>query len=394
MSPRSFLIPLLIALGAASPALAAEAAPAGPVNTLAIPAVSVATAEPRELVETLTVSGTLIPRDELLVPAEIEGLRVTELLVDEGDTVEKGQILARLSRETLDAQLAQNDASIRRAEAAIAQTQNQIPQAEAALTEAQAALQRTEALRQSGNATQELYDQRLAAARTATARLAAARDGLVVAQADRSAADAQRRELLVRVARTEIKAPAAGLVSRRTAKVGSVTSLVGDPLFRIIKDGKVELEAEALDTHLPRMSVGSPAVVILPDGHKINGTVRLLPAEVDRTTRVGKVRIALPVDPGLRIGGFARATVEIARHHGVAVPSSAVAFGETSTSIQVVKGDKVELRTVKVGISAGGYTEITEGLADGEVVVAKAMAFLRDGDVVRALPAATSARTQ
>ncbi|MFO1147923.1 MAG: efflux RND transporter periplasmic adaptor subunit [Alsobacter sp.] len=344
--------------------------------------------------ETLTVSGTLIPRDELLVPAEIEGLRVTELLVDEGDSVTQGQVLARLSRDTLDAQLAQNDASIRRAEAAIAQTQNQIPQAEAALTEAQAALQRTEALRQSGNATQELYDQRLAAARTATARLAAARDGLVVAQADKAAAEAQRRELLVRAARTEIKAPAAGIVSRRTAKVGSVSSLVGDPLFRIVKDGKVELEAEALDTHLPRMSVGSPATVILPDGRHVSGTVRLLPAEVDRTTRVGKVRIALPVDPGLRIGAFARATVELARHNGVSVPSSAVAFSESGTSVQVVRDDKVELRPVKVGISAGGFTEVTEGLAAGETVVAKAMAFLRDGDVVRPMVPAPSARTQ
>lgn len=384
---RIGLLAVAAAVLPASVAVAAEAAPAGPVNALAIPAVSLATAQPRELVQTLTVSGTLAARDEVLVPAEVDGLRVTELLVDEGDVVTVGQVLARLSRETLEAQFAQNDAAIRRAEAAIAQAQNLIPQAEATLTEAQAALQRTEALRQTGNATMELLDQRTAAARTAVARLAATRDGLAVAQADKASAEAQRRELQVRMARTEIKAPVAGLVSRRTAKVGSVSALAGEPLFRIIADGKVELEAEVLDTSLARLAQGAPVKVTLPDGRSLEGAVRLLPAEVDRTTRVGKVRIALAPDPALRVGAFARASVEVARHQGVAIPVSAVSYGAQGASVQVVRGDRVEVRPVTVGITAGGLTEITSGLAADETVVAKAMAFLRDGDVVRALPA-------
>jgi HlyD family secretion protein len=397
MTLRSPLLFGVIALAAglvpAGGAVAAEAAPAGPVNALAIPAVSLATAQPRELVQTLTVSGTLMPREEVLVPAEVDGLRVTEILVDEGDAVTAGQVLARLSRETLEAQLAQNDAAIRRAEASIAQAQNQIPQAEAALTEAQASLQRTEALRQTGNATMELLDQRTAAARTAVARLAAARDGLALAQADKASAEAQRRELQVRMARTEIKAPSAGVISRRTAKVGSVSALAGDPLFRIIADGKIELEAEVLDTSLARLVQGAPVKVTLPDGRSLDGTVRLLPAEVDRTTRVGKVRIALAPDPALRIGAFARATVEVARHQGIAIPVSAVSYASQGASVQVVRGDRVEVRPVTVGITADGLTEITGGLAADEAVVAKAMAFLRDGDVVRALPA-QAARTQ
>ena len=136
-------------------------------RTLALPGISTAKAERRRMVERLVVSGNLVARDEALVAPEVDGLRVMSLHADEGDKVEAGQVLARLSRDTLEAQMAQNAAAIARAEAAIAQANDQIPQADAALTEAKAALARTVALRESGNATLELLDQRTAAARTA-----------------------------------------------------------------------------------------------------------------------------------------------------------------------------------------------------------------------------------
>jgi RND family efflux transporter MFP subunit len=374
-----------------APSLAAQAAPAAP-SVLAIPAVTLARAEQRELIDALTVSGTLVPREEVLVPAEIDGLRVTELLADEGDTVSEGQVLARLSRDTLEAQLAQNDAAIRKAEASMAQASNQIPQAEAAQVETQGALQRTEALRQSGNSTIELLEQRTAAARTAVARLAAARDGYSVAQAERAAADAQRRELMVKLGRTEIKSPVAGLISRRTAKVGSVTALNGEPMFRLIANGKVELEAEVMETSLTKIPQGAPASLALNGGRTLVGSVRLLPAEVDRISRLGKVRIALPADPAFRVGAFARAQVVLAQRNGIAVPSSAVAYGAAGATVQVVKDDKVEVRPVTPGISAGGMTEIVNGLSAGEQVVAKAMAFLRNGDSVRPIVASAGAQ--
>lgn len=393
-SLRSSLFPVLLLALAAGPAFgpaarAAEAAPGTPVNVLAIPAVTLATAQPRELIDSITVSGTLIPRDEVLVPAEVDGLRVTDLFVDEGDSVTKGQVLARLSRETLDAQLEQNTAAIRRADASIAQATNQIPQAEAAQAEAQAALSRTETLRQNGNSTQELLDQRTAAYRTAVARLAAARDGLSLAQADKASAQAQRRELMIKAARTEITSPVDGVVSRRTAKLGSVSSLVGEPMFRLIAGGQIELQAEVLETALSRLTQGAP-VEVQVNGRAIEGKTRLLPAEVDKVSRIGMVRIALPQDPTLRIGSFARAKIIVARHKGVAVPTSAVSFGSSGAFVQVVKDDKVEVRPVKAGIVAEGFTEIVSGVAAGEAVVAKAGAFLRHGDTVRPLLASNT----
>lgn len=380
-------LPAVLLIATSPPA--AVAADATAPTTLAIPAVSTALARTREMVDALVVSGTLVARDEVLLAAEVEGLRIVELLADEGDNVTAGQVLARLARDTVTVQLAQNDAALARSEAGIAQARNQIVQAEATAVEARAALARTQALKLTGNATQEILDQRTSLARGAEARLAAAQDGLALAQADMAQTRAQRKELDLRLARTEIRTPVAGIVSRRTARVGTNTALGGEALFRIIVNGEVELEAEVLEMHLPRLSVGAPVEVFAASGRSVTGRVRLLPAEVDRTSRIGRVRIALPRDPDLRIGAFARARVIIARRDAVAVPSSAVVFGEGGATVQTLRDDKVVVLPVTVGITAEGYSEIRTGLSDGQVVVARAAGFLRQGDTVRPIAAAT-----
>jgi RND family efflux transporter MFP subunit len=379
-------LPAVLLLATSAPA--AIAADATAPTTLAIPAVSTALARTREMVDALVVSGTLVARDEVLLAAEVEGLRIVELLADEGDSVAADQVLARLARDTVTVQLAQNDASLARANAGVAQARNQIVQAEATAVEARAALARTQALKLTGNATQEILDQRTSLARGAEARLAAAQDGLALAEADLAQTRAQRKELELKLARTEIRTPVAGIVSRRTARIGANTSLGGDALFRIIVGGEVELEAEVLEMHLARLTVGAPVEVFAASGRSVTGRVRLLPAEVDRASRIGRVRIALPRDPDLRIGAFARARVIIARRDAVAVPSSAVVFGEGGATVQTLRDDKVVVLPVKVGITAQGYSEIVSGLSDGQVVVARAAGFLRQGDTVRPIAAA------
>jgi RND family efflux transporter MFP subunit len=366
---------LMAGVGRAS----AEAAPPQPALA---PAVTVTRAVEREVVERAVVTGTLVPREEVLVAPEIEGLRIVEVLVEEGDRVEQGEVLARLSRDILETTLAQNTAAIARTEAAIAQARSQIVQAEAAQTEATQALERTRSLIRGGNATEVQLEQRVAAARAAEGRLAAARDGLRIAEAEKRSSEAARREIEVRLARTEIKAPLPGVVSRRSARVGASTSPVGDPLFRIIANGEIELEGEVTETQLLRVREGAPAQIVLGD-RKIQGSVRNVFPEVDRATRLGKVRISLGSDPSLRIGSFARGSVELARRTGVAVPTASVIYGSDGPAIQVVVDNKVHSRPVRIGLSADGFVEVQEGLTPGEYVVAKAGSFLRGGDVVR-----------
>ena len=374
--------------------LCAGAAPAGAVETAAVPeaqaiapAISVVPAETREIVERAVITGTLVPRDEILVSPEIEGFRIIQLLVEEGDRVAAGQVLARLSTEMIATQEASNVAAIARAEAAIVQAKSQIVQAEAAQTEARLSLERAQTLIKTGNGTAAILEQRVSAAQGADGRLASARGGLQASEADLATAKAAGTEIALRRARTAIRAPEAGIVNRRTARVGGTATAVGEPLFRLIARGEIELEGEVPETWLPRIKVGDPARLDLEDGRQIVGKVRRVYPEVDRTTRLGKVRIALGDDPALRIGAFGRGTVEVARRTGVAVPVSSLLFSaDGSAGVLVAKDGRVEARKVMPGLSAAGFSEIRSGLSAGEAVVARAGSFLRDGDRVRAVP--------
>jgi HlyD family secretion protein len=323
-----------------------------------------------------------------MVAVQIEGLAITEILVEEGDRVKAGQILARLSRETIDTSLAQNAAHINRATAAIAQAESQIAEAEAMRAQTQASFSRAQTLRSQGIASAETFDQRQASAQQAEARLQSARQTLRLAEADRALAEAQRSEWQVRLGRTEIRSPADGVISRRSARLGAIAAAVGEPLFRLIRDGAIELEAEVADGALARVAVGQPAAV-RPAGQEkdIAGSVRLVSPEITRSTRLGRVRIAFADTPGLALGGFARGTVEVARREGVLAPLSAVLFTPEGPRVQVARDGIVETRRVTTGIRSGGRIEITEGLAAGELLVAISGTFLRHGDRITPVPA-------
>ncbi len=385
---------------AALPAVAAETAPAaGPVVTGApAPAVTVAVAAEREIVERAVVTGTLVPRDEILVSPEIEGCRITGLLVEEGDRVAKGAVLARLSREMIDTQLAQNAAAIARAEGAVAQARSSIVQAEAAQVEASLSLERAQSLMKSGNGTAAVLEQRESAAKGAEGRLSAARNGLTIAQADLAQARAQRSELDLKLARTEIRAPEGGIVSRRTARVGATASASAEPLFRLIARGEIELEGEVPETGLARLRAGAPASLDLDtaDGPvAVSGRVRVVYPEVDRATpprqgphqaRGRSAPAHRRLRPRRRRGGAAH------RRRGAPRLGGLRASGPT---VLVVSGERVELRPIRTGLSAGGFIEVRDGVKAGEAVVARAGSFLRDGDRVRpiypALPATAEA---
>jgi RND family efflux transporter MFP subunit len=169
-----------------------------------------------------------------------------------------------------------------------------------------------------------------------------------------------------------------------------MASAVGEPMFRIIENGEIELDAEIVETELKNVKVDQKAVVTVPQTGDFDGKVRLVSPEVDKTTRLGRVKIFLGANPTLRIGSFARGRIETARSRGLAVPSSAVTFDQGSVYVQVVKNDKIERHEVSVGLVAGDLVEVKDGLKEGDLVVTRAGTFLRDGDAVRPiLPEAT-----
>ena len=377
---RSLTAALLLATSITSVAFAAD-----PVKApeRAAPSVTVSTITKSPIVDNIIVTGTLVAREEILVAVQIEAFAITEILVEEGDKVKAGQVLARLSRETIDASLAQNRAQITRAEASVASAKSSIIDAEAARSQAQASFQRTQTLKSEGIASAETFDQRQASAQQTVARLSIAREQLRLAEADKALAEAQRVELTIRQARTEIKAPTDGIISRRTARIGAIASAVGEPLFRMIKDGAIELEADMAETTLARITVGQKAS-IRPAGREtdLEATVRLISAEIAKTSRLGRVRLAVKQSEGRVIGSFSRGIIEVERKEAVLTPLSAVLFTADGPRVQVVKNGVVETRSITSGIRAGGKIEARSGLEPGETVVTISGTFLRNGDKV------------
>jgi len=357
-----------------------------PAMPVAGPAVSVVNSVKREIAETIVINGTLVPRDEILVTPEIDGYRITEVLVEESMFVERGQVLARLSRELIDRQLAQQNSLVDKAAAAVPQAENNITQAEAAAVEARLGFDRAKQLMQTGNTTAVTIEARTSTLLQAEGKLAFARNGLVIAKAELDQARAVRDELNWRLARTEIRAPEAGVVSRRTARVGMSASVSAEPLFRLIARGEIELEGEVIETKLPLLREGRPAWIDFGDGDgdRVQGIVRVVYPEVDKASRLGKIRVRLAPDPRLRIGTFVRGTVEIDRRDGVTVPQESVLYGGArNVSVLVVSAGVVRTREVRTGLEDDVHVEIREGLAEGESVVMHAGSFLRDGDRVR-----------
>lgn len=381
---RPAMVSALLLVGLCAAPLQAQTPAAQPAATAAAtgPSVTVTTAKVTEIVQSVVVSGSTIARDEVLVAPEVDGLSIIAILAEEGDRVTAGQVLARLSRTTLEVQKAQNDAQISRAEALIAQSNAQIVEAEANLVQAKNAFDRSKALRNSGNVTIETFDLRDAAARAAAARQNSARQALAMANADLALAKAQGRDIEVKLARTEIKAPAAGIVSRRSAKLGATAAMAAtEPLFRIIEDGAIELEAEVAEVEMPRLKLGQP-VAVTPAGSPVAlaGTIRLIAPEVDRQSRLGRLRVALVGNPPVAIGSFARGVIETGRKTVVTLPLSAITYARSGPTVQSVSDGKVTTKKVTLGLAGGGRAEIASGIAEGETVVARAGTFVRDGD--------------
>ncbi|HEY7843903.1 MAG TPA: efflux RND transporter periplasmic adaptor subunit [Bradyrhizobium sp.] len=175
-----------------------------------------------------------------------------------------------------------------------------------------------------------------------------------------------------------LKAPAAGLVTEVRTVVGAPASPQAGPMFRIAIGNELELEAEVPSVHLPKLSPGATVRITRDNAPDLIGRVRQVSPQINRATQLGHVRISLTNNPSLKVGMFARANIDAKRSCGVAVPRTAI----DHLTIQVIKGNTVETRKVRVGLTSDTNTEILEGLEVGETVVADAGSSLHDGDQV------------
>jgi HlyD family secretion protein len=378
-------------LGIASPmavvAQEAAAAPAAPV----LPAITVTPVAMVLLRDRVIASGLVGAVEQVQVQPLIEGQPIESLEVDVGDRVTEGQVLARLSLTTLELQRSQFVASLASAEALIAQAEAQMLETQSSADEAQRVSDRTATLKEQGTASQAAADQALAAAVSAQARVTVAVQTLEAARAQVALVNAQLANVDLQLQRTAVVAPVAGEVIERNAQVGSIASAAGNPMFVVIRDNALELRAEMAERDLLRVQPGQSVVMTaVGSTTPLTGTVRLVEPTIDITTRLGTARISIDTPELVRSGMFADAEILVVERETLAVPVSAIGSSPDGTTAMKVVDGRVSRVVVETGIRDGAMIEILSGLTEGDMIVTKAGAFVRDGDMINPVPAVVS----
>jgi HlyD family secretion protein len=356
---------------------------------VALPAIVVTEAVDRPLVDSVVASGTVRAVQEVYVQPLVDGLSIKSLGADVGDRVKAGDVMATLNEDALLLQKSQQQANKAKADAALAQYQAQVIEAEANADDAVRQRNRAETLSRNGTVSASQVEQLTATAAAAQARLNAARQAVSVGEADIKVVQSQIDDIDLKLARTAVKAPVDGVVSVRNAKIGAIAAGTGSPLFTLIRDGDIELVADVAEGDIRRIKSGQPARVMVNGATEpVSGTVRLISPIVDPVTRLGAVHVAIDENSGAKAGMYGTAEIVIAETTALSLPQSAVTTDRHGSIARKVEDNVIKQVKIETGIQHDGYVEILSGLAAGDVVVAKAGAFVRDGDRITPVRAA------
>lgn len=322
-------------------------------------AVSAAVVTQRPMANDLSLSGVLVPREEAAVSSQLSGYPVESVLVDQDDQVRAGQPLARLDDTLLRADIAQQRAVL--------------AQQRIAAERARAEANRVNGIEHSGVLSAEAIAERRLAARTADATVAQAQAAL--------------HSLLVKQGLMTIRAPVGGRILSRAVRPGDIAA-PATIMFRIERDNLVEVDAEVPEQSIDLIRPGQAATVELPSGVKLAGKVRLVSAEIDAQTKLGRARILMAPNRDLRPGGFADVRLAVARHDAPAVPVSAVRHDASGASVMALdKANRVHVTPIRTGITSAGWIALLEGPPPGTRVLTGGQGFLLDGDTVKPLVA-------
>lgn len=389
------LAALLLAAGCApssGPADGPQAAASAPR-----PALTVTAVQPlrQTLPDALPASGNIAAHEEISVGADVNGLRLSQVLVNVGDVVKKGQLLALF-----------DDAPARADEA---QARAALAEAQAALDEAAANAGRFAGMAGSGAVSQQEAGQYATAEKTARARVAAARAAL--------------QGHALRLRHTRVLAPDGGVISARSATPGQV-ALPGAELFRMVRQGRLEWRAELTAEQLLLVQPGQAAHITLPGppgrAPQVQGKVRQLAPTVDEKTRYAIVYVDLPAGGPARAGMYASGQIVQGGSPALTLPLAAVVMrdghahvmrlapasgasagvaaarqpdsgGQAASAADALPLARVHMQRVQLGRMAADVAEVLQGLPGSATVAVQGAAFLNDGDLVRVAPAPTPA---
>jgi RND family efflux transporter MFP subunit len=314
----------------------------------------------------ISATGNVVAWQDASVGAEADGLRLTDVKVNVGDRIKRGQVLALFNADIVEAELVEARASV--------------DQAEAQAVEAEANALRAKKLQSSGAMSTQQINQYIVGAMTARARLDVAR--------------AIEKKNRLRLAQTRVLAPSDGIISARAATVGAVLA-AGQELFRLIKDGRLEWRAEVAITDMQKLASGQSAWISGPSHGLIHGTLRMVAPTISTETRNGLVYVDLPAESELRAGAFARGYFEVGEGSALTLPQGAVLLRDGFGYVMCVGPEsKVAVKKVVIGRRIGDRIEIVEGLAAAQPVIASGVGFLSEGDMVNVVSGASLSREE
>ena len=372
---------------------ATETAATGSDETSALaptaPSITVAKVQSAVLNDRVRASGLVSAVERVLVQPKIEGQPIDSVSADVGDHVAEGEVLAILSDSALKLQKSQLAASRASALAAIAQADAQLVEAQASADEAKRTKDRNDQLKVQGNVSAAAADQAATAYTSANARVLVATQGASAARAQLELVDAQLENVDLQLNRTKITAPFAGEIVEKNALAGAVASASGQPMFVLVRDGLLELNADVSEQDLARVSTGMRVMMRAAGSPtQFTGSIRLVEPAIDTVTRLGRVRVTVDQADKIRSGMFLEAEISISEREVPTVPITAVGTDSEGTFIMTVDATGLVHRTAVVtGIRDGGLVEIVTGAKAGDSVVAKAASFVRDGDLVNPIAA-------
>jgi RND family efflux transporter MFP subunit len=321
------------------------------------PVMTVSVTEPQRetLPITLLANGNVSAWQEASVGAEVNGLRLAQVMVNVGDAVKKGQTLATFTTDTARADILQSQASV--------------VQAEAAYLNAKADADRARSIQDSGALAASQIAQYLTQEKVGKAQWEAAKALLSATE--------------IRLGNTTVTAPDDGLISARSATVGAVVG-AGQELFRLIRQGRMEWRAEVTASEVGRIRVGQQVRLTLATGTELDGQVRAIAPSASETTRNILVYVDLPRHNDLKAGTFARGSFALGQSETLTVPTPAIVVRDGNNFVFVVGADnKVAARQVRTGRRVGERVEVVEGLQVADRVAVQGAGFLNDGDLVK-----------
>nr|WP_255616877.1 efflux RND transporter periplasmic adaptor subunit [Aurantimonas sp. VKM B-3413] len=303
----------------------------------------------------ILATGLVAAHREVVLGAEASGLRLTDVLVEQGDHVAAGQVVARIDDALLKAQIAEQDAAIESARATLAS--------------AQASNARGQQLAKTGALSKETADERATSVATSRAALLKSK--------------ANRQTLEVQLARTEIRAPFAGIVSSRPAVAGGIVQQGGE-ILRIQEDGALEARVDVPEQYLTKIVPGAAAKVTGPDGTEVSAKIASIDETVDSATHLGTVVISLPDGTTLKAGMFVSAAIASGGSDALTVAQSALTWKDGKTAVFVVgDDDTVSLTPIETGDRSQNRVAVSGNIRAGDKVVANGAGFLDDGNRVR-----------